>query len=99
MHPDYTNVPYYPNYEEYTARNNNRLDDDNIDQTLPPGFPQLLNSKMVWEGESFSLDEHMSSDGTECILELNGSQLAEIDTALKHFQGKYLHFQQLSVRS
>ncbi|KFY05110.1 hypothetical protein O988_00265 [Pseudogymnoascus sp. VKM F-3808] len=86
MHPDYTNVSYYPNYEEYTARNNKRLDDGSIDQTLPPGFPRLLHSKMVWEGERFSLHEHTSSDGTEYILELNGSQLAEIDTALKHFQ-------------
>jgi hypothetical protein len=90
MNPDYTNVSYYPNYEEYTVRNKRRLDDGSIDQTLPPGFPRLLNSKMVWEGESFSPHEHTSIDGTECILELNGSQLAEIDTALKHFQGNFL---------
>lgn len=91
MHPDYTNVSYYPNYEEYTARSSNRLDDESIDRTLPPGFPQLLNSKMVWEGQNLSLHELTSSDGTECVLELNDSQLAEIDTALKHFQGKFAH--------
>ncbi|KAK2754355.1 hypothetical protein FQN54_006999 [Arachnomyces sp. PD_36] len=86
MNQDYAHLSYYPNREEYTVRAAHRLECDPIDRALPEGFPQQLESKMVWDGESFFLEEHRRSDGTECVLVLDGSQLLEVDAALRSFK-------------
>lgn len=88
MAQDYAHLSYYPNREESAAQTSHRLQNEQIEDTLPDGFPAQLDSKMVWDRENFSLGEHQSNDGTECVLVLDESQLAEIDAAVKHFQGE-----------
>ncbi|BCR89146.1 TauD/TfdA family dioxygenase [Aspergillus chevalieri] len=83
---DYAHLSYYPNREESAARTAHRLQNEQIQDNLPDGFPVQLESKMVWDRESFSLDGHESNDGTECVLVLDEAQLAEIDAAMKYFQ-------------
>ena len=83
-----TRLSYYPNYEEYTARKCRHLQNDQKQKSLPCGFPEQLNSNMVWERDNFSLSEHECDDGTDCILVLNESQLSEIYAAVKFFQCK-----------
>lgn len=85
---DYAHLSYYPNREESAARTAHRLQNEQIQGNLPDGFPVQLESKMVWDRESFSLDGHESNDGTECVLVLDEAQLAEIDAAMKYFQGR-----------
>ena len=89
MAQDYAHLSYYPNYEESMARTTYRVQNEELDRTLPDGFPQVLRSKMAWDGKYLSLDEHQSSDGTDCVLQLVDHQLAEIDAALRSFQGRY----------
>ena len=84
--PIFTTVPYYPDHDTWA---DSFLKNQDADATLPPGFPKELGTKMAWDGRDLSLDEHTSSDGTECVLALNDSQLAEIDAALRYFQGKF----------
>lgn len=90
MDQGYAHLSYYPNREEYTARETYRLQQEPVDHALPESFPRQLGSKMVWDGQSLSLEDHQSSDGTKCTLLLDGSQLMEIDVALRSFQGTYL---------
>lgn len=84
---DYAHLSYYPNREESAARTSYRLQNEELPKTLPDRFPAQLNSKMVWDRESLSIDEHESNDGTDCVLALDEEQLAEIDAAVKHFEG------------
>ena len=81
-----TRLSYYPNYEEYTARQCRHLQNGQRQKSLPPGFPEQLNSNMVWERDNFSLSEHECGDGTDCVLVLNDSQLSEIHAAVEYFQ-------------
>lgn len=84
---DYAHLSYYPSREEFAARTSHRLQNEQIQDSLPNGFPAQLNSKLVWDRGSFSIDEHESNDGTDCVLALDEEQLAEIDAAVKHFEG------------
>lgn len=87
MEIDYAHLSYYPDREESAARTSYRLQNEQIQNSLPDGFPVQLNSKMVWDRNSLSIDEHESNDGTDCVLALDEAQLAEIDAAVKHFEG------------
>ncbi|OJJ84992.1 TauD/TfdA family dioxygenase [Aspergillus glaucus CBS 516.65] len=87
---DYAHLSYYPNSEESAARTSYRLQNEELPKTLPDRFPAQLNSKMVWDRESLSIDEHESNDGTDCVLALDEEQLAEIDAAVKHFEALHL---------
>ncbi|GFF50298.1 hypothetical protein IFM46972_09011 [Aspergillus udagawae] len=94
--PGYTSVPYYPTHDTWAAKYHRKKD---VNAALPHGFPRQLSGKLVWDGEDLSLAEHTSDSGTECVLKLNDSQLAEIDAALRHFQGLGMPMDQLNPKT
>jgi hypothetical protein len=75
-------ISYYPEFTKYQARTNWRLQTEDIDKTLPDGFPARLESPLVWEGRDF---EGVEEGKEDWIYRLGDEQLDEIDAALKHF--------------
>ncbi|KAF2633272.1 Clavaminate synthase-like protein [Macroventuria anomochaeta] len=77
-------IAYAPDYTKYLARGERRMKDESLQKTLPAGFPQKLNSELVWEGKDigkqFDWDYHLTKE-----------DLLEIDNALKHFKASGLH--------
>jgi hypothetical protein len=74
-------ISYHPNWEKYIARRNRRVQNENLEKTLPTGFPDRLKSPLVWEGEDFK-------DEKEWVLTLDEEQWKEVKDALSYFQGR-----------
>ncbi|KAM6498993.1 hypothetical protein JOM56_006941 [Amanita muscaria] len=74
-------IEYQPNEEKYAARTARRLAEDPSlpKSSLPDGFPEKLESALVWEGKDFK-------DEKEWVYELSPNQLKEIDDAVKYFR-------------
>lgn len=74
-------IAYHPDEAKWRARTARRLTEDPTlpTQPLPEGFPQQVDSPIVWEGKDF-IDED------QWIVNLTENQLHEIDGALRHFQ-------------
>ncbi|TFK36380.1 hypothetical protein BDQ12DRAFT_609947 [Crucibulum laeve] len=77
LQPD---IEYHPNEEKWRVRTARRLAEDPLLPTtpLPRGFPQKLESPLVWKGSDWM-------DESQWVYELNESQLKEIDDAVKYF--------------
>ncbi|GMF80405.1 unnamed protein product [Aspergillus oryzae] len=73
-------IQYHPDYEKYTARKARRQATEQLSKTLPDGFPQKLDSPLVWEGKDVEKRD-------DWIYRLNDAHREEIDAALKSFQG------------
>lgn len=80
-------IEYHPNEEKWKARTARRLAEDPalVKTPLPAGFPQKLDSPLVWEGKDWK-------DPETWEYTLSDEQLQEIDDAVKHFNGMYLVF-------
>ncbi|KAK6815129.1 Taurine catabolism dioxygenase TauD TfdA family protein [Aspergillus parasiticus SU-1] len=76
-------IQYHPDYEKYTARRARRQATEQLSKTLPEGFPQKLESPLVWEGKDVEKRD-------DWIYRLNDAQREEIDAALKSFQAQNL---------
>lgn len=78
--PGQPDIGYTPNHDKYLARAKHRRETERLATTLPPGFPQELGSKLVWDGnvlaETYDWNYHLTS-----------GNLVEIESALRHFQG------------
>ncbi|KAG6829270.1 hypothetical protein H0H92_005090 [Tricholoma furcatifolium] len=74
-------IEYHPNEAKYKARTARRLaEDPTLPNTpLPEGFPEKVESPLVWQGSDWKGEK-------EWVYELNSDQLKEIDDALKHFR-------------
>ncbi|KAM3435178.1 hypothetical protein NHJ13734_005663 [Beauveria thailandica] len=72
-------IAYAPNWDTYQARAKRRLDGGKLVKTLPDGFPAKLQSDLVWDGATVS-------DKYQWWYRLSESDVAEIDSALKHFK-------------
>ncbi|KAK0370590.1 TfdA family Taurine catabolism dioxygenase TauD [Colletotrichum limetticola] len=83
--PGQPDIGYAPIYESFVARTKRRQEQENLDKSLPTGFPQKLESKLVWDGNT--LAEHY--DWNYVLTDANKE---EIDDALGHFKstGKLL---------
>ena len=68
-------IGYAPDYEKYVARVHKRTNSEKLDDSLPPGFPQKLESDLVWEGQDIT-------GKYDWTYELNEEELAEIEKAL-----------------
>ncbi|KAI9925081.1 hypothetical protein ASPWEDRAFT_119128 [Aspergillus wentii DTO 134E9] len=72
-------IAYAPRLDNYQARTARRIQTETLPQTLPEGFPDKLDSDLVWDGntlgESYDWNYHLTA-----------ADLAEVDAALKHFQ-------------
>lgn len=82
-------IPYYPNREQYEVRLQYHLQKPAVAGSLPYGFPEKLNSEMVWEGQNVSFDKPGVDGGAPYLVTLNNTQLVEIEAALRYFQSGY----------
>lgn len=74
-------ITYAPRYDNYAARVKRRQETEKLDKSLPAGFPAQLKSSLVWDGRDLA-----STYDWNYVLTNN--DLAEIDSALRHFKGK-----------
>lgn len=72
-------IGYTPDYDKYLARVQKRLATERLDKTLPPGFPQKLDSDLVW-------DKGDIADRYNWTYELSSADLEEIEKGLQHFK-------------
>lgn len=72
-------IQYHPDYTKYTARTERRIATETLPKTLPQGFPEHLDSPLVWEGTEVEKRD-------DWIYQLNDAQLDEIDRALQSFK-------------
>ncbi|KAF2634588.1 TfdA family taurine catabolism dioxygenase TauD [Massarina eburnea CBS 473.64] len=72
-------IGYTPNYDKFLARTKRRLATEKLDKTLPPGFPQKLESDLVWDNTDIG-------DRYDWTFQLTPSDLEEVEEALKHFK-------------
>lgn len=72
-------IGYTPDHDKYLARVQRRLKNDDLEKTLPPGFPQQLKSDLVWDNTDIA-------DRFNWTYELTTDDLGEIEKALEHFK-------------
>ncbi|OLN86551.1 hypothetical protein CCHL11_08527 [Colletotrichum chlorophyti] len=77
--PGQPNIDYAPNLENYLARIKRRQEQEQLAKTLPAGFPQKLESQLVWDGNTLAETYDWNYVLTEADKE-------EIDEALQHFK-------------
>ncbi len=77
--PGQPDISYLPDHDKYLARIKKRLETEKLDKSLPPGFPQKLESELVWDGNTLAESYDWNYVLTEADIE-------EIDAALKHFK-------------
>jgi hypothetical protein len=77
--PGQPDISYAPDHGKYKARTEHRLATEKLPTTLPPSFPEKLESDLVWD----NTDIASRYDWTYV---LSSSDLAEIDSALQHFK-------------
>ncbi|KAE8391483.1 hypothetical protein ETB97_006777 [Aspergillus alliaceus] len=77
--PVQPDIQYHPDYEKYTARVARRKATEELSKSLPEGFPQKLESPLVWEGKDVEKRD-------DWIFKLNDAQREEIDAALNSFK-------------
>ncbi|KAF9252151.1 hypothetical protein CBS147333_479 [Penicillium roqueforti] len=72
-------IQYHPDYEKYKERTRRRKETEDLQSTLPAGFPQKLISSLVWEGKDVEKRD-------DWVYQLSDDQLDELDAALKSFK-------------
>lgn len=78
--PGQPDISYQPDQTKYHRRTQQRLATENLATTLPSGFPEKLESNLVWD----NTDIASRYDWTYV---LSSEDLAEVDAALQHFKG------------
>ncbi len=79
--PGQPDIDYAPDHDKYLARIKRRVETETLDKTLPPGFPQQLDSNLVWDGNTLA-------EIYDWNYRLTEADLAEIEAALGHFKCK-----------
>jgi hypothetical protein len=79
--PKQPDIGYAPNYEKYLARTKRRFESGRLEKSLPLGFPQKLNSDLVWEGKDIA-------EIYDWVYELIPDEIEEIEQGLQHFKGQ-----------
>ncbi|KAK1980426.1 TfdA family taurine catabolism dioxygenase TauD [Colletotrichum cereale] len=77
--PGQPDIAYTPDHDKYLARIRRRQEQERLDKTLPEGFPQKLESKLVWDGRTLAERYDWNHVLTE-------DDRKEIDEALNHFK-------------
>jgi hypothetical protein len=78
-HTRQPDIGYTPDYNKYLARTKHRLATEHLDKTLPPGFPQKLESNLVWDNTDIA-------SRYDWTYTLTSTDLEEIESALQHFK-------------
>lgn len=76
-------IAYTPNLEIYQQRLKRRQETEELDTTLPDGFPHKLHSHMAWTSTTVS-------DQYGWVYELSEPDLDEIQQALDIFKGNLI---------
>lgn len=77
--PGQPDIAYVPDLENYQARSRRRLHDEQLDKTLPPGFPYRVDSKLAWKGATVHEEYNWA-------YHLTLADLEEVEAALAHFK-------------
>ncbi|KAF7520287.1 hypothetical protein G7054_g12827 [Neopestalotiopsis clavispora] len=72
-------IVYTPDLEKYAARAKRHMETGNLEKTVPPNFPQKLESDLVWDGKDLA-------GKFDWNYRLTSLDLIEIDQAVKHFK-------------
>ena len=72
-------IAYGPDVDKYLARVKRRQETETLATTLPEGFPQELQSDLVWDGKDLAANYDWNYHLTEADIE-------EINGALSHFK-------------
>ncbi|RKK68698.1 hypothetical protein BFJ69_g13386 [Fusarium oxysporum] len=72
-------IAYTPCYEKYIARSKRRQESGKLITSLPTGFPQRLESDLVWDGQELA-------NKFDWTYRLTDQDLKEIDAAVEHFK-------------
>jgi hypothetical protein len=81
LQPD---IQYHPDYSKFLDRSKKRLERETLTTTLPPGLPKHLSSSFVWDGNKIQGRD-------DWVVALTDGHLEEVDRALSHFKGKFIH--------
>ncbi|KAI8935842.1 hypothetical protein NX059_007359 [Plenodomus lindquistii] len=77
--PRQPDIDYAPDYDKYLARTKRRLESEELNKTLPPGFPEKLESDLVW-------DKTDIASRFDWTYSLTKDDLEEVESALQHFK-------------
>lgn len=78
--PRQPDIGYTPDHNKYLERVKRRLATEQLDQTLPSGFPQKLESDLVWDNTD------VTARYKDWTYELSASDVEELESALQHFK-------------
>ena len=78
--PGQPDIEYTPNHDKYLERAKRRRETEHLAKSLPTGFPQELQSKLVWDGNNLV-------EAYDWNYDLTVEDLNEIESALRHFKG------------
>lgn len=77
--PGQPDIGYVPDFSKYQARSQKRTATETLQTGLPEGFPHRLDSDLVWDNTDIT-------GRYNCVYELSGREVEEIECALKHFK-------------
>ncbi|KAL0938052.1 taurine catabolism dioxygenase family protein [Colletotrichum truncatum] len=77
--PGQPDIGYTPNLDNYLARTKRRQEQEKLDNKLPEGFPQKLESELVWDGNTLA-------ETYDWNYVLTDADKKEVDEALQHFK-------------
>lgn len=76
-------IDWIPNYQKYRARCLQRLKRGGLEPELPIGYPQKVDSRLVWSGQELRHKEN------EYIIKLSMEEIDEIEEAVSCFSCKF----------
>lgn len=72
-------ISYAPDHAKFKARSERRITTEKLPSTLPPGFPDKLDSDLVWDNTDIA-------SRYDWTFVLSPSDISELDSALQHFK-------------
>ncbi|KAH7175047.1 uncharacterized protein B0J16DRAFT_292961 [Fusarium flagelliforme] len=77
--PEIAPLGYAPDHAQYLARGRRRQEAEQLEKTVPKGFPQKLTGGLVWDPKTIG-------DVYDWNYQLTADDLKEINDALQHFK-------------
>ncbi|RMZ87064.1 hypothetical protein DV736_g5712, partial [Chaetothyriales sp. CBS 134916] len=77
--PRQPDIQYHPDFQKYQSRVKRRLETEPVTKHLPDGFPQQLNSDLVWDGATIG-------QSYDWNFVLTTEHVEELEAALTHFK-------------
>lgn len=83
-------ITYLPDPVKYKSRIARRLKEEQLESSVPEGFPEQLEGPKLWKGSDYEGKEN------EWVYELTEQELKEIDDAVHEFEATGKHFSEIS---